>query len=373
MLNLIVFIKMDIETLKTEVLKTGYLENKKVGLTFHVKYPILFEKINTITHELTNSFIINQSFRSRTIFLLKYDLDIKKIKKSKSWLTFDRKIDDFIDKTGDYRKRGWDKLKNNIPNEIFTKNETINFLLENDYYLSLFGKSKNRKILKDNPKLYNSIYKHTEFMDNFNKNNKKFTNRILVLVKYNGDINNIICKTCKKNHLTINWDLNILNELCYNCFHINNENKYPQKGWFHKTYGDDWEQPYEKFIYDNTIKLHKNNGFSKISQNIFWEIYKKLNDNQKKKCFFKELNNEWYISHKDCFYFVDFICGKKIIEFDGVYWHKNTTMKDIKRNENYIKLGYDLLIISENDLIDKKNKFDNIIIDRCVKFINDEN
>jgi very-short-patch-repair endonuclease len=68
---------------------------------------------------------------------------------------------------------------------------------------------------------------------------------------------------------------------------------------------------------------------------------------------------------------IDFKCGNKLIEFDGVYWHKDSQEKDIRRNETYEKLGYKLLIINENDLIN--NKINNELIDKCLRFIKNEN
>jgi hypothetical protein len=162
------------------------------------------------------------------------------------------------------------------------------------------------------------------------------------------------------------------NKLCYNCFHFENNNKYPQKGWFIKKFGDEWLNIYNKFLIKN-METFSVKSYSKISQKIFWLIYEKLNLDEKNKCFFKELNNEWFINDENDFYFVDFKCSNKIIEFDGIYWHKYTKEKDLLRNIKYKKMGYDLMIISENDLIDKKSKVGGDLIDKCLKFIKNEN
>ena len=91
------------------------------------------------------------------------------------------------------------------------------------------------------------------------------------------------------------------------------------------------------------------------------------------KCYFKELNYEYYINQNHNFYFIDFKCGNKIIEFDGIYWHRNSKEKDEIRDVTYKNLGYQILIISENDLIDKKNKISDELISKCVNFIKNEN
>jgi len=365
---------MDKEQLKQEIKKTGYMENTKVGYFFNMKYPNLVKEILEITKPIENSYFINRYLRARVKFLFDYDLDINKIKSNGQWLTFDRKKDKFIDKNGDYRKRGWEKSKINIPNDYYTKKKTINILLKNDYYLKFLGKAKNRTLLKENPKLYSSIFEHTKFMDLFNKNNNKFSMRILVLTKYGGKEEKIKCKKCKEIFTTFNYEMFDFNNLCYDCFHHNNKNKYPQKGWFKNKYPLNWEDEYEKFYYHNVLKLNNyNQGYSKISQKIFWMIYEKLSSLEKENTYFKELNNEWYIKDVDGFYFVDFKCGNKIIEFDGIYWHKNSKEKDEIRNTVYKNSGYQILIINENNLVDKKNKISNELINECVNFIKNEN
>jgi hypothetical protein len=364
---------MEIEVLKKEIEKTGYLSDPKVGMFFNRKYPELLNQLLKITNSLDGSYYVNKYLRARLVFLFKYNLDINKIKNNGKWLTFDRKKDDFIDRTGDYRKASWSKAKSAISNEVYNKLDTINILTKNDYYKSFLGKAKNRTLLNENSKLYNSIYYHTRFMDDFNKNHNKFSIRLLTLVNHNGDENDIKCLKCKNSFTSFNYEIMDFNKLCHNCFHHNNENKYPQKGWFKEKYGKAWSLEYEKYLTEKSKFLQNSNGTSKISQNIFWQIFNYLSENQKKECYFEELNDEYFINTGDNFYFVDFKCGNKIIEFDGVYWHKNTKEKDDRRNEDYRKLGYNLLIINENDLNDKRNKITNELITKCVSFIKNEN
>jgi very-short-patch-repair endonuclease len=359
------------ETLKFKIIETGYLEDPKIGMNFIRKFPELYNEIMVITKSLDNSYVVNQYLRARVIFLFKHNLDINKIKRNNKWLTFDRKCDDFIDKTGDYVKRGWDKIKLNLPFEFFDKEQTIKLLKEDDLYLKYFGKSKNRTLLKENPKLYNSIFKHTRFMDDWNHNNNKLSSRILSLINYDGNCDNLKCKKCDVNFTSFNYKIFDFNKICNICFnHENNQNKYPKKGWFKIKYNDKWEEMCELFIIKNAKKF-ENKSYSSISQKIFWGVYEQLSIAQKEKCYFKELNNEFFLNTKSGFYFVDFKCENKIIEFDGVYWHRNTIEKDTIRNESYEKLGYKVLIINENDLT--KNKINNELINKCLEFIKDEN
>ena len=276
---------MDKEQLKEKIKLTGYLNNVKVGRNFTKQYPELSNELILITSTLNNGYAVNRNLRARVIFLFNYNLDVEKIKKNGKWLTFDRKKDMFIDKTGDYHRLAWCKIKSNITNDYYTKEETINILLDNNYYLKLFGKSKNRTLIKENPKLYNSIYHHTIFMNDFNINNNKFSCRVITLVKYNG--NKIKCQKCKKCLTSFNYQTMDFNKLCYLCFNHRNENKYPNKGWFINKYGDGWNVEYESFIDRNNQILISDKGYSKISQKIFWLIYDKLDELQKKECFFK--------------------------------------------------------------------------------------
>ena len=73
-------------------------------------------------------------------------------------------VDEFI---SDYVKRGWDTSKDVLNNiiEIYNLNDTILLLSTDDYYKNYFGKAKNRTLLKENPKLYKSIYYHTEILE----------------------------------------------------------------------------------------------------------------------------------------------------------------------------------------------------------------
>jgi very-short-patch-repair endonuclease len=391
---------MNKEILKQEIKKTGYLENVKIGCFFNAKYPHLVKEILEITKPIENSYFINCYLRARVKFLFDYDLDVNKIKSNNQWLTFDRKKDEFVDKTGDYRKQGWQKSKTKLSEEYYSKKKTIDILLKNDYYLKFLGKAKNRTLLKENPKLYGSIFEHTKFMDLFNKNNNKFSIRILVLTKYEGNKEKIKCKKCKEIFTTFNYEIFDFNNLCYDCFNHNNKNKYPQKGWFKNKYGKswgveydkyllncyptkswfekkyplNWKDEYKKFNHENVLRLNNyNQGYSKISQKIFWMIYEKLTQLEKENTHFKELNNEWYVKNTNNFYFVDFKCGNKIIEFDGIYWHRNSKEKDEIRNTVYKNLGYQILIISENDLIDKKSKISDELINKCIKFLKNEN
>lgn len=134
-------------------------------------------------------------------------------------------------------------------------------------------------------------------------------------------------------------------------------------------------------------KLLNGSGYSKNSQELFWKIYNTYNTHD---IVFQELsNNEYFLYNKikKQFYKFDFVdhTNKKIIEFNGDYWHcnpkfyteyffnktKQKTAKEIWDYDNIkneyasISLGYDVLVIWENDFKQNKEK----TIQLCIDFI----
>jgi hypothetical protein len=102
-------------------------------------------------------------------------------------------------------KQHWDKVKNDIKIiEPYTLNETINILKYQDYYKTLLGKARNRTLIRDNIRLYKSIYfysiKLEEIFINQNsyKSTYNFAKRILFLVEYNSDTEKLKCECGKK-------------------------------------------------------------------------------------------------------------------------------------------------------------------------------
>ena len=115
------------------------------------------------------------------------------------------------------------------------------------------------------------------------------------------------------------------------------------------------------------------NTVSKISQRIFWDIYNVLHDSFKEYCRFAELNDESrFYFHKpkkiNC-YKIDFKCGKVIIEYNGKYWHRNTTEYDNIRKQDLESIGYTVIFISEDDI--KKEIYNNTI-NNLKKIIHDK-
>lgn len=121
----------------------------------------------------------------------------------------------------------------------------------------------------------------------------------------------------------------------------------------------------------------KRQNFSKISQNLFWEIYDKLEKTED--IYFAEnkngeisgdgVNNEYRLILNGRSIQPDFIClnKKRIIEFDGDYWHGKTGNKKREelRDAAIIDGGYQILHVKEIDYKKEPQK----VISECVNFM----
>lgn len=99
---------------------------------------------------------------------------------------------------------------------------------------------------------------------------------------------------------------------------------------------------------------------SKISQQMFWEVYNQLTPQEQAKCFFGELNHERAIRTDNAdgklelinkhSYRLDFTLDHKCVEFDGYYWHRNSKKKD-EAQDLYLKEehGINTLRVCEMD------------------------
>ena len=101
-------------------------------------------------------------------------------------------------------RQSYIKIRKDLNNivDLYTYDETKKILLNNNYYLQLFGKTKNRTLIKQNPKLYKSIYLHTESLTTIPNKSlgfSNFTNRILFITKYDAQMNNLKCK-CERTY-----------------------------------------------------------------------------------------------------------------------------------------------------------------------------
>ena len=388
---------MNLTEIKNNILTTGYIDDIKIGTYFHMRYRDLYNKIINITNSLSDTYKENLLFRSRVKFIIDYDCELNNLWVDGKYLIFNRQQDKFIQTEKNSAKVYWEKFNNEIEKtEIYSLNLTIDKLkvLTND---DIFGKFKNRTINAKDPILYKSILHHSSSIDGFNLNNKKLPARIIFIRDMVADINKLKCSECSINFTTFNHTEKQFNNVCKKCYYLKDD-FYPQVGFFKKKHGDQWEYYYNedrekiKNIQVNSLKWFISkygevdggvryneyvgkrvdniynlsiSSYSAISQELFWGVYNKLTEDQKKNCYFKELNYEQKITIDDKSYIPDFVYKDKIIEYDGSYWHNE--IKDNNRNSFYEKNGFKYLIITDKDY--NRNKKNITIIDKCINFL----
>ena len=141
----------------------------------------------------------------------------------------------------------------------------------------------------------------------------------------------------------------------------------------------------EEIAKQKLVKFYSNTSFySKISQDLFWFIYNNLlNDEEKIKTYFAELNKEYCLFSKDGIKMYDFVCSKLnlCIEFHGDHYHGNpkiyapndfmkgkgqTRIKakqkwlldDIRKEEIEKNRGYEYIVVWE---LDYRNNKDDVL------------
>lgn len=124
------------------------------------------------------------------------------------------------------------------------------------------------------------------------------------------------------------------------------------------------------------------NGYSNMSQTLFWKIYDSIkndyNDiyfatfNPTTKEYDDSINKEYFVHSDIGNFFLDFYVKdcNKIIEFDGDYWHgeKRGNQKREEIRENKLnKMGYtNILHIKERDYKSNPQK----VIEECLNYLN---
>jgi hypothetical protein len=358
---------------------------------FNKDYPNILNLINVYSSEM-QIYSSNKILEAKIKYLISYDGDINKITMNGNILIFDKYLKQFKIANINSAKKQWkscnDEL-NNI-NELYDENTTKELL--KDSYLNYFGKSGNRKLLRDNKKLFLSLYSHTKEFDLLEKNLNKLSFRLHFFV-------NNINTYCEKHNYPKHWKLvdgNVV-VVCSKC-----NPKYPSKEWYVEKYSNDWKfysderkkhlselktngkewhiKKYGNIVGNakycetvvqriNNISKLKGNKFSKISQELFWKLHESLND--KTDTYFHDLNKEYVIripnkyNHENVVMLLDFKHKNKIIEYNGNYWHNSK--KDNIRYSILREMGYEIFVVTSNEF--NKNKKPKEIIDKCLKFL----
>jgi hypothetical protein len=151
-----------------------------------------------------------------------------------------------------------------------------------------------------------------------------------------------------------------------------------------KKYGEEkglsiWKDRQEKWL-----KNYKKTNFSKISQKLFCEIFQKIK-NDFNEIYFAILNDdkqidltgnnyEYILKLNDKVIKPDFFIkdNNKIIEFDGIYWHKTDIVnkkREVERDKKLYHSGYKVYHVREDDYYKNPIK----TIEKCINFIYETN
>lgn len=350
---------------------------------------VKYDSIIKHTEILNEGKHVNRKFNSRLYFIKYFNSDYNRIKIEN--LSFDG--EKFMKKSKNSAKRGWVLVKTNNNDDIYSYDETKKNLQSNKKYKQYLGKGKNRTLMKENIKLYSSIYKHTSHLDCLNKNYNKLTHRILFII--NDYKTHCVCG----NKYTWKLENGDLNFVCGKCV-----NPFPTYEWFEEKYNGDASDEYEKYF--NYIKSKKTNSlewykkkhgegkgfemyreryinlgkkltelkhnkFSKISQDLFSKITNNLNDEDK--IYYHQKNKEFVLQIPSKYnvdktvFFLDFKYKNKIIEYNGKYWHNEKD--DNIRYDILTEMGYDVMYVSSDEY--NRNKRSIEIINKLNVFLKD--
>jgi very-short-patch-repair endonuclease len=147
--------------------------------------------------------------------------------------------------------------------------------------------------------------------------------------------------------------------------------------YFVEKYGEEEGRRRRALKIERWSKSFKKTNFSKISQQLFDELSKHLEDmtNIYYATFDRDnmkdyKNKEYILKLADTFVRPDFIdtLSRKIIEFDGDYWHselKANPEREKARDEKIKAEGYEIFHVAEHKYNDNKQK----IIQECITFL----
>ena len=105
-------------------------------------------------------------------------------------------------------KESWNKSKNIVADikTVYDYDKTRNLLIDNELYKELYGKGKNRSLIKNNSLLYKSIYNHTQDLEYFFRSYFKdsisekslqhyfsFAKRVKFIAEYNKNFDKLKC------------------------------------------------------------------------------------------------------------------------------------------------------------------------------------
>ena len=232
--------------------------------------------------------------------------------------------------------------KKDLVEKIYDKSEILERITKYGYDLENQGLVK--QIIFDDKNLYNSIIKHTE---NHFLQSKKLTEKLYRIYHNYTEDDVPRCTYCDNNlkFYTFKLGYGNNNKICKNC-----------------------------------LAKHCGFGVSNVSQKLFDSIYNEMPTKKQKNIKYHNKTGEEVIKienrdisnlpqHVDFLnknrYHIDFLMDNKIIEFDGIYWHKDIKYELAK--DAFLQLkGYQILHISEQEYYKEPEK----VLQKCLEFLN---
>jgi len=185
-----------------------------------------------------------------------------------------------------------------------------------------------------------------------------------------------ICDTTLQYYINRGYDINISKKMLSDRQRTFTLEKCIEKHGYEIGY-EKWTQRQKKWLSN-----YKKVNYSKISQDMFISVYNELlNVGFNDKVYFAKLDNEnnihetknnyeYRLKLNRSYILPDFFIPSLslIIEFDGTYYHRNTTenkKREKIRDENIVDSGYKVLHISEKEFNDNKE----LVVLNIVNFI----
>lgn len=139
--------------------------------------------------------------------------------------------------------------------------------------------------------------------------------------------------------------------------------------WFQDKYGKEEGKIRHRAKTEKWMKSYKKSNFSKVSQELFWALEPYFSVDVRFATREKDgVNREMVLPLFDSYIKPDFIdvVNRKIIEFDGDYWHtESTAASDLRRDEALNAAGYSVLRVKEH----RFNKDREGTIQECINFL----
>jgi hypothetical protein len=234
-------------------------------------------------------------------------------------------------------KKTYDKTKNILENiiELYDISNTANLLNSKKYHFSKYiGKSKNRTMINDTPKLYKSLLHHTKFIEEqklYGEKRTPLSLRLLIAGKHKFNITEDMYCRCQSRISFDHLKLDFSKLYCEKCILPRNSKEH-----FKYKYGDNWKKSYklncEKMSHQNYINMM--NYFKKIGMVACPNIGK----NEKQLLDEQEIKDKCIIDRNFRIggYYPDGYCH----ETNTIYekYHKLQMKKDLTRINNLRRL-----------------------------------